>query len=54
MENFCAVILESVDVNKCYQSWENRTSQVIKVVNGKLGIDLSRTTGPEVIWKKRL
>lgn len=53
MENFCAVILESDDLNKCYQCGMNRTSQVVRAVNGTFGIDLSRTSGPDAIWKNK-
>ncbi len=54
MENFCAVILESDNINNCYQSGKNRTAQVIKDVDGLYKIDLSRTTGPEAIWKNKI
>jgi len=53
MENFCAVILESPNINHCYQTGNNRTAQVIPVENGYYGIDLSRTSGPEAIWKNK-
>lgn len=53
MENFCAVILESDNIKNCYQSGKNRTAQVVQDVNGLYGIDLSRTTGPEAIWKNK-
>lgn len=53
MENFCAVILESDKYNKCYQCGMNRTSQVVQETNGYFGVDLSRTTGPEAIWKNK-
>jgi hypothetical protein len=53
MENFCAVIVESDNINNCYQCGKNRTAQVLKSENGKFGIDLDRTTGPEAIWKNK-
>jgi predicted amidohydrolase len=53
MENFCAVVYASDSVSKCYQTGKNRTAQVLKPVNGKFQIDLSRTTGPESIWKNK-
>jgi predicted amidohydrolase len=53
MENYCAVILESDSYNKCYQCGKNRTAQVVKDVNGKYGIDVGRTNGPETIWKNK-
>lgn len=53
MENFCAVILESENINKCFQCGKNRTAQVVKATNGFFGIDLDRTTGPEAIWKNK-
>lgn len=54
MENYCALIVESDNINKCYQTGKNRTAQVVKAVNGKHGVDLSRTTGPEAIWKNKV
>ena len=53
MENFCAVILSSNNINQCIQSGRNRTAQVVKEENGKFGLDLSRTGGPEVIWRNK-
>ena len=53
MENFCGVILESKNINNCYQSGKNRTAQVIDTIDGEYRIDLSRTTGPEAIWKNK-
>ncbi|WP_242979568.1 hypothetical protein [Clostridium cochlearium] len=53
MENFCGVILESKYINNCYQAGKNRTAQVIEAIAGEYRIDLSRTTGPEAIWKNK-
>lgn len=53
MENFCAVVLESKNINKCYQSGKNRTAQVVRATDGYWGIDLGRTSGPEAIWKNK-
>lgn len=53
MENFCAVILESSNINKCYQSGKNRTAQVVKAQSGIYLLDLERTTGAEAIWKNK-
>lgn len=53
MESYCAVLLESKNMNKCIQTTMNRGSQVVKAVNGKFGLDLNRTTGPEAIWKNK-
>lgn len=53
MENFCAVVLESENINKCYQCGKNRTAQVVKAIDGSWGIDLDRTSGPEAIWKNK-
>lgn len=53
MENFCGVILESKNINNCYQAGKNRTAQVIEAIAGEYRIDLSRTTGPEAIWKNK-
>ena len=54
MENFCAVVLESNNINKCYQCGKNRTAQVVKATEGFWGIDLERTSGPEAIWKNKV
>lgn len=54
MENFCAIILESDNINRCYQCGKNRTAQIVKAVNGFYGIDLDRTSGPEAIWKNKM
>ena len=53
MENYCAVVLESDDINKCYQTGKNRTAQVVGATDGAFGIDLDRTTGAEAIWKNK-
>ena len=53
MENYCAVVLESDDINKCYQTGKNRTAQVVAATDGFFGIDLDRTTGAEAIWKNK-
>ncbi len=53
MENFCAVILESNCENNCYQTGLNKTVQVLKPVDGMYGLDLSRTSGVESIWKNK-
>ena len=53
MENYCAVLLSSSNINKCYQCGQNRTAQVVKAVDGRFGIDLSRTGGPETIWRNK-
>lgn len=53
MENFCAVILESPNIKHCYQTGNNRTAQVIPMENKHYGIDISRTSGPEAIWKNK-
>lgn len=53
MENYCAVILTSDNITKCYQCGNNRTSQVVKPENEQFGIDLKRTSGPESIWKNK-
>lgn len=54
MENFCAVLLISDNINKCYQCGKNRTAQVVKETNGFWNIDLERTSGPEAIWKNKV
>lgn len=53
MENFCGLVLESDNINSCYQSGKNRTAQVLEVIDNKYRIDLTRTTGPEAIWKNK-
>lgn len=54
MENFCAVVLSSSNITKCFQCGMNRTAQVVKEMDGEFGLDLSRTGGPETIWKNKL
>jgi hypothetical protein len=54
MENYCAVILDSSNLTKCYQCGQNRTAQVVKAENGQFGIDLKRTGGPETIWRNKV
>ena len=53
MENYCAVIVVAENMTKCYQCGMNRTAQVVRQVDGKFGIDLSRTGGPETIWRNK-
>lgn len=53
MENFCAVILVSENLTKCFQCGNTRTAQVVAQVDGKFGIDLRRTGGPETIWRNK-
>ena len=53
MENFCALILESDNINKCYQVSMTRSLQVVKPENNKYGIDLNRTGGPDAIWTNK-
>lgn len=53
MENYCAVVLSANNIQKAFQCGNNRTAQVVKAENGKFGIDLSRTGGPETIWKNK-
>ena len=53
MENYCAVLLSSPSLTKCFQCGQNRTAQVVAAENGKFGIDLARTGGPETIWKNK-
>lgn len=53
MENFCAVILVSNNINQCFQCGKNRTAQVVKAIDGYWGIDLERTSGPDAIWRNK-
>ena len=53
MENYCAVVLESGNLKRCYQCGQNRTAQVVKAENNHWGIDLRRTGGPETIWRNK-
>lgn len=53
MENFCAVLLAANNMTKCFQCGNVRSAQVVKPENGKFGIDLSRTGGPEIIWRNK-
>lgn len=54
MENYCAVLLQSPNINRCYQCGKNRTVQVVKERNGHYGLDLERMGGPEVIWRNKV
>jgi hypothetical protein len=53
MENYCAVILTSPSLTKCYQCGKTRNAQVVAAQNGQFGIDLERAGGPETIWKNK-
>lgn len=53
MENYCAVVLDSSNLTKCYQCGQNRTAQVVRAEDGYWGIDLRRTGGPETIWRDK-
>lgn len=53
MENYCAVILASDNINKCYQCTDSRAAQVVKAENEQWHFDTSRTGGPETIWKNK-
>lgn len=53
MENFCALILESQNINRCYQASMTRSAQVVQPVNNEYGIDLNRTGGPDAIWTNK-
>ena len=50
-ENFCAVLLISNNITKCYQSTKAKDSQVLKLENNKYIVDLKRMGGPESIWR---
>ena len=52
-ENFCAVVLNSKNIVKCFQVGKNKNSQIVQMDKNGFGIDLSRTTGPEAIWKNK-
>jgi len=53
-ENYSAVILHSPNLSACFQVGRNKSFQVVRrESNGEFGIDLSRTTGPEAIWKNK-
>lgn len=52
-ENFCAVVLNSKNIVKCFQVGKNKNSQIVKLDKNGFGIDLPRTTGPEAIWKNK-
>ena len=53
MENYCAVILTSPSLTKCYQCGKTRNAQVVAAQDGQFGIDLERAGGPETIWKNK-
>ena len=52
MENFSVVILESDNINMCYQPTDTKGVQVVKAENNVYGIDLDRAGGPDTIWRK--
>lgn len=51
MQNFCAVMLTSSNMTKCFQASKSKTAQVVKAVNGRYGLALGRMGGPEAIWR---
>lgn len=54
-ENYVTLILESDNINKCYQPTNNHDAQVVKSEDGIYYIDIKRASGPEAIWTtKRL
>lgn len=54
IENYCAVILESDNICKCYQSTSTRQVQLIKENDENIwSLDLKRMTGPDSIWRNR-
>lgn len=52
-ENYVTVILESDNINKCYQPTNNKDAQVIHPENGKYGIEIKRASGPEALWTNK-
>ncbi len=53
MENFCAVILATPELTKCFQCGKTRNAQVVAAENDQFGIDLERAGGPDSIWKNK-
>jgi len=53
MENYCAVVLIADNIQKCYQTGKNRTSQIVGCEENGFGIDLTRVGGPDVIWRNK-
>ena len=53
MENYCAVILLSKNINKCFQCGKSRTAQIVRAENDQFNIDHTRTSGPEAIWRNK-
>lgn len=51
MQNFCAVILTSGNMTKCFQTSDCRNAQVVPAVGGTFGLALGRMGGPETIWR---
>jgi len=52
MENYCAVIFSAPNVKKCYQTTQNKGSQIIPLTSdGYFALDLDRCKGPEVVWR---
>lgn len=52
IENFSAVILESDNINMCYQPTDNKRVQVVKDESNMYGIDLDRAGGPDSVWRE--
>ena len=53
MENYCAVLLVSDKFSKCYQTTDNRKSQLVAPEGEAYNLDLGRMGGPEAIWKNK-
>jgi len=52
-ENYVTLILESDNINKCYQPTNNHDAQIIKAEKGSYFIDIKRASGPEAIWRNK-
>lgn len=51
VENRCLVLIESDNINNCYQVTSARHPQVLKENdNGTWSVDVKRIRGPEIIW----
>ena len=53
MENYCAVLMVSPEMTKCFQSGDNRTSQYILKIDGKYRLDLKGMGGRKTICKNK-
>ncbi len=53
IENYCAVMLVSNNIQECYQATENKKAQRLELIDGGFWLDLSRCSGPNALWQNR-